>query len=77
MFSLFALFAPARPLRAFALLNSQGICRSLRESAQAPLGAGWVEVTQVNLSWLDQPLPGSAIIPKSRVQARPRTALPA
>ncbi|WP_339461578.1 hypothetical protein [Pseudomonas sp. EA_105y_Pfl2_R69] len=77
MFSLSALFAPARPLRAFALLNGQGICRALRQSAQVPLGAGWIEVTQVNLSWLNQPLPGSAIIPPIRVRARPRAALPA
>lgn len=77
MFSLSALFAPARPLRAFALLNGQGICRALRQSAQAPLGAGWIEVSQVNLSWLDRPLPSSAIIQPIRVQSRPRAALSA
>jgi hypothetical protein len=60
MFSLRRLFAPDRPMRSFALLDEHGICRVLRQSAQAPQGSGWIEVQQNCLSWLNQPLPPGA-----------------
>lgn len=70
MFSLRALLASTRPLRSYALLDNQGLCRALRQSAQAPLGAGWVEVQQINPSWLQQTLPASARV--AQVTAHPR-----
>jgi hypothetical protein len=70
MFSLRALLAPTRPLRACALLDQHGLCRALRQSAQAPLGAGWVEVEQINPSWLQQTLPSSARV--AQVTAHPQ-----
>jgi len=62
MFSLRSLLAPRAPLRTFALLDGAGLCRAFRQSAQAPLGAGWVEVNEQRLAWLHQPLPASACI---------------
>ncbi|SFI93812.1 hypothetical protein SAMN05216206_3215 [Pseudomonas guineae] len=60
MFDLRSLLAPRRPMRTFALLNAQGICTALRQSAQAPQGSGWVEVQHSCLSWLGQQLPNDA-----------------
>lgn len=60
MFSLRSLLAPHRPMRSFALIDAQGICRALRQSAQAPQGFGWVEVQQSCISWLNRPLPAGA-----------------
>ncbi|WP_425913046.1 hypothetical protein [Pseudomonas sp. GWSMS-1] len=60
MFALRSLLAPKRPMRSFALLDAQGICTALRQSAQAPQGPGWVEVQQSCSSWLNRPLPASA-----------------
>ncbi|WP_339081671.1 hypothetical protein [Pseudomonas sp. TMP9] len=59
MFSLHNLLAPHRPIRSFALVDAQGICRALRQSAQAPQGSGWIEVQQSCMSWLNRPLPAS------------------
>ncbi|NQD94580.1 hypothetical protein HP532_18200 [Pseudomonas sp. CrR25] len=69
MFSLRSLLAPRAPLRSFALLDSDGRCRAFRQSAQAPLGAGWVEVNEQRLAWLHQQLPANARI--APVVARP------
>lgn len=60
MLSLRNLLAPRRPMRSFALIDAQGICRALRQSAQAPQGPGWLEVQQSCPSWLNRPLPDSA-----------------
>lgn len=60
MFFLRSLFRPRRPMRSFALVDAQGICRALRQSAQAPQGAGWIELQQCCPSWLNRALPASA-----------------
>jgi hypothetical protein len=60
MFSFRSLLAPRRALRLFALLDDAGLCHAFRQSAQAPVGAGWVEVNEQPLAWLQQPLPASA-----------------
>ncbi len=39
------LFSRSRPLRHFALLDAQGICRALRQMQEQPGQAGWVEVS--------------------------------
>lgn len=62
MFSLSSVFTPRRRMRTFALLDQAGLCRVFRQSHQAPLGAGWVEVDRQCLAWLHQPLPRSARI---------------
>lgn len=62
MFSLRSLLTSRRRLRNFALLDAQGVCRAFHQSAQAPLGVGWVEVNEQRLAWLHRPLPSSARI---------------
>ncbi|TBU89711.1 hypothetical protein [Phytopseudomonas dryadis] len=54
------LAAQPRP-RIFARLDEHGICRAFRLSAQAPGSAHWREVNEQRLSWLDKPLPDSAL----------------
>ena len=54
------LFGPRRPLRHFALLDAKGRCRALRQAAEPPAEAGWVEVGESRPSWLGAPLPAAA-----------------
>ncbi|SDI29811.1 hypothetical protein SAMN05216603_1362 [Pseudomonas benzenivorans] len=77
MFSFRSLLAPRHPLRRFALLDEAGRCRAFRQSAQAPLGAGWIEVNEQRLAWLHQPLPASAHIDQLGTPARLGKALAA
>lgn len=44
------LFSRARPMRHFALIDGQGICRALRQMQEQPSQAGWVEVREPNAS---------------------------
>ncbi|WXL26905.1 hypothetical protein WG219_05375 [Ectopseudomonas mendocina] len=48
------------PVRTFALVDQQGVCRALRQSAQLPQGAQWVEIEEYSLSLLSRPLPLNA-----------------
>jgi hypothetical protein len=71
---LVSLFAP-RPLhRCFALLDSKGHCQAFKQCSLQPMGDGWVEIEEIRLNWLNQPLPASARIieqaphPRSRAQ---------
>ncbi|ABP78800.1 conserved hypothetical protein [Stutzerimonas stutzeri A1501] len=50
-----------RPARHFALLDEHGRCRMLLSSACKPAGAAWVEVEEVRLSWIGQPLPAESL----------------
>lgn len=77
MFSLASLLAPRPPMRIYALLDQAGVCRAFRRSAQAPLGAGWVEVDRECLAWLHKPLPGSARISTRNTASRLGKALSA
>ena len=77
MFSLASLLAPRPPMRTFALLDQAGLCRAFRQSRQAPLGAGWVEVDRECLAWLHKPLPGSARVAARDVHSRLGKALSA
>jgi hypothetical protein len=49
-----------KPLRCFALVDQQGICRALRQATEAPQGSGWVEIDEYRLSLLSRPLPAKA-----------------
>ena len=69
---LISLFAP-RPLhRCFALLDRNGHCQAFKQCSLQPMGDGWVEIEEIRLNWLQQPLPASARVsqhpPRSRVQ---------
>ncbi|NMY18045.1 hypothetical protein HBN74_21190 [Pseudomonas sp. WS 5019] len=56
------LFSRARPMRHFALIDGEGLCRALRQMQEHPSQAGWVEVREQSISWLGSPLPASARI---------------
>ena len=70
---LISLFAP-RPLhRSFALLDRNGHCQAFKQCSLQPMGDGWVEIEEIRLTWLNQPLPASARVieqqPRARAQA--------
>ncbi len=54
------LLSRSRPMRHFALIDGQGICRALRQMQEHPSQPGWVEVREPSISWLGSPLPASA-----------------
>lgn len=56
------LFSRARPMRHFALIDGEGICRVLRQMQEHPSQPDWVEVREPSISWLGSPLPASARI---------------
>ncbi|UVM04243.1 hypothetical protein [Pseudomonas laurylsulfatiphila] len=71
---LISLFAP-RPLhRCFALLDRNGHCQAFKQCSLQPMGDGWVEIEEIRLNWLNQPLPAGARVvsqphqPRSRAQ---------
>ena len=61
--------------RVFAYIDSAGMCQAFRCSAQAPLGLGWVEVSEQHLSWLNKPLPIQARLPTVAPRVTERQAL--
>lgn len=74
MLRLWNLLTPRPTMRCYALLDSLGVCRALRETSQPPLQLGWVEVRSVRPHWLGRSLPADEIILRN---TRPRHALPA
>ena len=60
---LFPLRLRRRAPRHYALLDEAGRCRMLCSSLQRPQGAGWVEVSDACLGWLDRPLPAGVRAP--------------
>ena len=67
---LWSLFAPRRKYRFFARLDSNDCCLSFKHCQVPPMGEGWVEIEEIRLNWLHQPLPHSArLSPRSH---RPR-----
>ena len=72
---LISLFAP-RPLhRSFALLDRQGRCQAFKQCSLQPMGDGWVEIDEIRLNWLHQPLPVSARVEQQRPRARAQAML--
>lgn len=74
---LWSLLIPATRMRCYALLDSRGICRALRQSRSIPKQNGWVEVESVQLNWIGQPLPLQAILPPAPRTTRRTSALAA
>ncbi|SIR43879.1 hypothetical protein SAMN05216509_2226 [Pseudomonas sp. B10] len=67
---LISLFAP-RPLhRSFALLDRNGHCLAFKQCSLQPMGDGWVEIEEIRLTWLNQPLPASARVVPRQMRAR-------
>ena len=56
------LFSRARPIRHFALIDGEGLCRALRQMQEHPSQAGWVEVHEPSITWLGCHLPACARI---------------
>lgn len=66
-----------KPLRHFALLDAQGICRALRQCEQPPQSGRWVEVSESRMTWLGSALPASARLLPAGQQARSTSPLAA
>ncbi|MBB1520189.1 hypothetical protein [Aquipseudomonas guryensis] len=77
MMNLWSLLSPRRKMRCYALLDSDGRCRALRESTVLPSQPGWVQVRELRTCWLGQPLPVSEIILSRQQFSRPRTLVTA
>lgn len=72
---LISLFAP-RPLhRSFALLDRNGHCQAFKQCSLQPMGDGWVEIEEIRLHWLNQPLPASARVVPRQMRARAQVQL--
>ncbi|QXI21959.1 hypothetical protein HU724_023540 [Pseudomonas iranensis] len=72
---LISLFAP-RPLhRSFALLDRNGHCQAFKQCSLQPMGDGWVEIEEIRLIWLNQPLPASARVVPRQMRARGQVQL--
>jgi len=73
MHFLWSLFTRKPALRQFALLDVQGRCQAFKECSQPPVGAGWVEIEEIRLSWMHRPLPASRPYqpPRDAVAASP------
>ena len=72
---LISLFAP-RPLhRSFALLDRNGHCQAFKQCSLQPMGDGWVEIEEIRLTWLNQPLPASARVVPRQMRARAQVQL--
>ena len=57
-----SLFSLQPKCRQYALLDSTGVCRAFKECTQPPADHNWVEINEIRLSWMHQPLPASARI---------------
>ena len=69
---LISLFAP-RPLhRSFALLDRNGHCQAFKQCSLQPMGDGWVEIEEIRLNWLNQPLPAGTRVVSQQLQPRSR-----
>jgi len=72
---LISLFAP-RPLhRSVALLDRNGHCQAFKQCSLQPMGDGWVEIEEIRLTWLNQPLPASARVDPRQMRARAQVQL--
>lgn len=72
---LISLFTPRPHHRSFALLDRDGRCQAFKQCSLQPMGEGWVEIEEIRLNWLNQPLPASARVQPLRTRARNRPLL--
>lgn len=72
---LISLFTPRPHHRSFALLDRNGRCQAFKQCSLQPMGEGWVEIDEIRLNWLHQPLPASARVQPLRARARNRQLL--
>ncbi|MBJ2346136.1 hypothetical protein OC610_21985 [Pseudomonas sp. SAICEU22] len=69
------LFTPRPHHRCFALLDRAGRCQAFKQCSLQPMGEGWVEIEEIRLNWLHQPLPVEARVQPPRARARSRQLL--
>jgi hypothetical protein len=55
-----SLFSSRRKYRHYARIDQAGLCLAFKQCNQPPVGQGWVEVAEQNLSWLNKTLPANA-----------------
>ncbi|ALI02315.1 hypothetical protein C1Y08_22275 [Pseudomonas sp. FW306-02-F02-AA] len=67
---LWLLFASRRKYRYFAQLDSNQCCLAFKHCRVPPEGDGWVEIEEIRLNWLHQPLPASARLSPRNAHAR-------
>ncbi|WP_017904793.1 hypothetical protein [Pseudomonas asplenii] len=68
------LFFPRKPKRCFARLGDDGRCQGFKQCDLPPSGDGWVEIEEIRLAWMHQPLPaGARVSPRTQ---HPRRAQP-
>ena len=60
MHALLTLLFRRQPPRQFARLDAHGVCLAFKQCQQQPAGAGWVEISEIRLHWINRPLPASA-----------------
>ncbi|AHF66071.1 hypothetical protein [Pseudomonas cichorii] len=72
-----SLFNLRRPLRHYALVDKNGICRALKHCTERPLSSDWVEVNEQRANWLNQPLPSSARVAPHGVRPAPHQLITA
>ncbi|MBX8536851.1 hypothetical protein K5D33_19295 [Pseudomonas cichorii] len=72
-----SLFNLRRPLRHYALVDKNGICRALKHCTERPLSSDWVEVNEQRANWLNQQLPSSAQVTQHSVHSTPRQLITA
>lgn len=70
-----SLFSLRSTYRHYALLDNAGICLAFWHSATPPAGTGWVEINEVRLHWLQQPLPDTARASVTDNRSQNHTAL--
>ncbi|WP_397457953.1 hypothetical protein AB3464_21220 [Pseudomonas asplenii] len=57
---LWQLFFARKPKRSFARLDADGRCQAFKQCELPPTGDGWIEVEEIHLAWMHQPLPANA-----------------
>ncbi|MCY1447132.1 hypothetical protein D9M71_637360 [compost metagenome] len=70
MKSIWAWMFPQLANRSFARLDGNGRCQAFKQCRELPAGAGWVEVNEIRLQWLNQFLPVSARVVPRRTPER-------
>lgn len=60
MHALWNLLFRRQPPRQFARLDAHGVCLAFKQCEQPPAAAGWVEISEIRLHWINRPLPASA-----------------
>lgn len=64
-----SLFNMRRQYRHYALVDQAGICRALKHCTERPSSSDWVEVSEQQVNWLNQPLPANARVTQHNVRS--------